>query len=57
MHQDPGQARENDDKASTGGVSSLDFNFLDDFEIGTETFEGTTEPAEDENSTLQPRQP
>ena len=35
-------------------MSSLDFNFLDDFEIGTETLEGTTEPAEDGTSTLEP---
>ena len=53
MQQDPDQAGKDDDKASTGGMSSLDFNFLDDFEIGTETLEGTTEPAEDETSTLE----
>ena len=35
-------------------MSSLDFNFLYDYEIGTETLEGTTEPAEDETSTLEP---
>ena len=35
-------------------MSSQEFNFLDDFEIGTETLEGTTEPAEDETSTLEP---
>ena len=35
-------------------MSSIDFNFLDDFEIGTETLEGTTEPAVDETSTLEP---
>ena len=52
MQQDPDQAGKDDDKASTGGVCNLDFNFLDDFEIGTETLEGTTEPAEDETSTL-----
>ena len=34
-------------------MSSLDFNFLGDYEIGTETLEGTTEPAEDETSTLE----
>ena len=54
MQQDPDQAGKDDDKASTGGVSSQDFNFSDDFEIGTETLEGTTEPAEDETSTLKP---
>ena len=38
-------------------MSSLDFNFLDAFEIGTETLEGTIEPAEDEISTLEPSLP
>ena len=52
--QDPDQAGKDGDKASTGGVSSIDFIFLDDFEIGTVTLEGTTEPAEDETSTLEP---
>ena len=33
------------DKASTGGVSSLDFNFLSDFENGADGSE-TTEPAD-----------
>ena len=54
MQQDPDQAGKGDKEASTGGVSSLDINFLDDFEIGTETLEGTTKPAEDETSTLEP---
>ena len=54
MQQDPDQAGKDDDKASTGGVCSLDFNFLDAFEIRTETSEGTTEPAEDETSMLEP---
>ena len=54
MQQDPDQAGKDDDKALTGGVSSLDFNFLGDFGIGTETLEGMTEPAEDEVSTLEP---
>ena len=53
MQQDPDQVGKDDDKASTCGMSSLDFNFLGDFEIGTETLEGTTEPAEDETSTLE----
>ena len=35
MQQDPDQAEKEDDKASTGGMSSLDFNFLSDFENGT----------------------
>ena len=32
MQQDPDQAEKEDDKASTGGISSLDFNFLSDFQ-------------------------
>ena len=51
MQQDLDQAGKEDNKASAGGMSSLDFNFPDDFKIGTETIEGTTEPAEDETST------
>ena len=43
MHQDPDQAEKEDDKASTGGMSSLDFNFLSDFENGRDTLEATTE--------------
>ena len=54
MQQDPDQTGNDDDKASTGGVSSLYFSFLDDFEIGIEPLEGTTEPAEAETSTLEP---
>ena len=54
MQQDPDQAGKDGVKASTGGVSNIDFIFLDDFEIGTDTLEGTTEPAEDETSTLEP---
>ena len=53
MQHDPDQAGKDDDKASIGRVSSLDFNFSDDLEMGTETLEGTTEPAEDETSTLE----
>ena len=49
MHQDPDQAEKQDDKASTGGMSSLDFNSL-----GSETLEGTTEPEEEGTSTLEP---
>ena len=41
-------------KASTGGLSSLDFNFLDDYEVGAEMLDGTTEPAEDGTSMLEP---
>ena len=36
-----------------GGASSLDFNFSDDDKVGAETLAGTTEPAEDEISTLE----
>ena len=54
MQQDPDQAGKDDDKASTGGMSSLNFIFLEDFEVETGTLEGTTEPAEDETSTLKP---
>ena len=32
MQQDTDQDDREDDKASTGGISSLDFNFLSDFE-------------------------
>ena len=46
MQQEPDQAEKEDDKASTGGMSSLDFNFLSDLENGTDTLEATTEPAE-----------
>ena len=52
--QDPDQAEKEDDKASTGGISSLDFNFLSDFENGTDTLEATTEPAGEGPSTLEP---
>ena len=52
-HQEPDQAGKDDDKASTGGMSSLNFIFLEDFEVETGTLEGTTEPAEDETSTLE----
>ena len=54
MEQDSDQAGKDDDKASTGGLSSLDFNFLDDYEVGAEMLDGTTEPAEDGTSTLEP---
>ena len=54
MQQDPDQAEKEDDKASTGGMSSLDFIFLSDFENGTDTLEVTTEPADEGTSTLEP---
>ena len=54
MQQDPNQAEKENDKASTGRMTSLDFNFLSDFENGTDTLEGTTEPADEGTSTLEP---
>ena len=54
MQLDPDQAEKEDDMASTGGMSSLDFNFLSDFENGTDTLEATTEPADEGSSTLEP---
>ena len=54
MEKDPDRAGKDDDKTSAGGVSSLDFNFLDDYKIETETLERTTEPAEDGTSSLEP---
>ena len=54
MQQDSDQAEKEDDKASTGGMSSLDFNFLSDFENGTDTLEATTAPADEGTSTLEP---
>ena len=57
MHQDPDQAEKEDDKASTGGLSSLDFNFLSDFESGADALEATTESADEGTSTLEPPQP
>ena len=52
--QDPDQAVKDDDKTSVGGASSLNFNFLDEDEEGTETLAGRTEPAKDEISTMEP---
>ena len=42
MQQDQHQVEAEDDKASTGGMSSLVFNFRGDFENGIETAGGTT---------------
>ena len=53
MKDDPDQVEKEDDKASTGGVSSLDFNFLSDFENNAVTLEAT-EPANEGTSTLEP---
>ena len=44
MQEDPDQVEKEDDKASTGGVSSLVLNFLSDFENNADTLEAT-EPA------------
>ena len=49
MQEDPHQAEKEDDKASTGGISSLDFNFLSDFENNADA-----EPANEGTSTLEP---
>ena len=54
MQQNPDQAEKDNDKASTGGISSLDFNFLSDFENGADALEATTEPADEGTSTLEP---
>ena len=51
MQQDPDQAEKEDDKASTGGMSSLDFNLFSDFEYGTDTLKATTDEG---TSTLEP---
>ena len=53
MQQDPDQAEKEDNKASTGGVTSLEFNFLSDFESGADALE-TTEQADEGNSTQEP---
>ena len=57
MQQEPDQAEKEDDKASTGEMSSLDFNFLSDMENGTDTLEATTEPVDEGISTLEPPSP
>ena len=53
MQQDASQAGGEDDRASTGGASSLDFNIFSDLENNADTFE-TTEPADEGISTLEP---
>ena len=53
MQKDHDQVEQEDDKGSTGGMSSLDFNFLSNFENGTDTLEATTEPADEGISTLE----
>ena len=52
MQQDASQAGGEDDRASTGGVSSLDFNIFSDLENNADTLE-TTEPADEGISTLE----
>ena len=54
MQEDPDQAEKEDDKASTGGISSLDFNLFSDFENNADALE-TTEPANEGTSTLDPQ--
>ena len=51
MQQD--QAGGEDDRASTGGASSLDFNIFSDLENNADML-GTTEPADEGISTLEP---
>ena len=53
MQEDPDQVEKEDDKASTGGVSILDFKFLSDFERNADTLEAT-ERANEGTSTLDP---
>ena len=53
MQQGNDQADREDDRASTGGISSLDFNFLGDFENNADTFEAA-ETADEGTSTLEP---
>ena len=52
MQQGNDQADREDDKASTGGISSLDFNFLSDFKNNADTLEAA-EPADEGTSTLE----
>ena len=53
MQQDASQAGGEDDRASTRGVSSLDFNIFSDLENIADTLE-TNEPADEGISTLEP---
>ena len=52
MQQDASQASGEDDRASTGGIFSLDFSFLSDHENNAHTLEAT-EPADEGTSTLE----
>ena len=53
MQKDISQAGGEDDRASTGGVSSLGFNIFSDFENNADTLE-TNEPADEGILTLEP---
>ena len=53
MQEDLDQAEKEDDKASTGGISSLDFNLFSDIENNADALE-TTEPANEGTSILEP---
>ena len=53
MQQGTDQADREGDKASTGGISSLDNNFFSDFENNADTLEAA-EPADEGTSTLEP---
>ena len=53
MQEDPDQAEKEDDKASIGGISSLDFNLFSDFKNNADALE-TNEPANEGTSTLEP---
>ena len=53
MQQDASQAGGEDDRASTGGISSLDFNIFSDLENNADALEAT-EPADEGISTLEP---
>ena len=53
MQEDPDQVEKEDDKASTGGISSQYFNLSSDFENNADALE-TTEPANEGTSTLEP---
>ena len=54
MQPDADQAGGEDDRASTGGVSSLDFNIFSDLENDADTLE-TNKPADEGISTLEPQ--
>ena len=51
------QAGRDDFRPSLGGMSSMDFDFLEDFEVERGMLEGTVEPAEDELPHWYLRQP